>query len=164
MIWIATGKNGEVRGGKKLSRCVLTLISVGISSRRPTPHGLEAAAPLLPRTKRRRSGDCGSGAARSKPRCQGRRPRTVAMSQAPQDYTRSPRRRVITQIVLSGRGRLVSRSGKTNGKSTTWNPSTLRRVVLSHPTRRQRPARTSSPRRARTARWKEATCQVNKCT
>eukprot|EP00964_Phaeocystis_antarctica_P036741 scaffold20973_cov53-Phaeocystis_antarctica.AAC.5 len=75
------------------------------------------------------------------------------MSQAPQDYTRSPRRRVITQIVLSGRaGRLVSRSGKTNGKSTRWNPSTLRRPVLSHPACKQRSASTSSPRRARTAR------------
>jgi hypothetical protein len=67
------------------------------------------------------------------------------MSQAPQvpglhNSQGGPRRRVITQIVLSGRGRLVSRSGKTNGKSTTWKPSTLRRAVsvLSRPTRRQR--------------------------
>eukprot|EP00964_Phaeocystis_antarctica_P097189 scaffold63359_cov78-Phaeocystis_antarctica.AAC.4 len=36
----------------------------------------------------------------------------------------------ITQTVLSGRGRLVSRSGKTNGKSAKWKPSTLRRAVL----------------------------------
>eukprot|EP00964_Phaeocystis_antarctica_P084745 scaffold53432_cov62-Phaeocystis_antarctica.AAC.5 len=80
----------------------------------------------------------------------------VARSQIPGDYTRSQRWRVITQIILSGRGRLVSRSGKTNGKSTTWKPSTLRRAVLSHPARRQRSASTWSPRRARTARWKEA--------
>ena len=57
------------------------------------------------------------GAARCVPRCQGRCPTTVVMPRAPEDYTRSPRRRVITQIVLSRSGRLVSRSGWNNGKS-----------------------------------------------
>ena len=40
--------------------------------------------------------------------------------------------------------------------STMWKPRTLRRSVGSRPTRGQRSACTSSPRRPRTARWKGA--------
>ena len=54
------------------------------------------------------------------------------------------------------RGRLVSRFGKKNEKSTTWKPRTRRRSVGSRPSRGRRSARTSLPRRARTARWKGA--------
>eukprot|EP00964_Phaeocystis_antarctica_P129916 scaffold93751_cov63-Phaeocystis_antarctica.AAC.2 len=46
------------------------------------------------------------------PRDQGRCPRTVARSQVPEDYTKSPRRRARSKIVLARRGRLVSRSGR----------------------------------------------------
>jgi len=51
------------------------------------------------------------------------------MSQAPEDRARTKRRRVLTQIVLSRRGRLVSRFGQNDVKSTTWTPSTPRRAV-----------------------------------
>jgi hypothetical protein len=64
------------------------------------------------------------GAARCLPRGQGLCSRTVAMSQAPEDRARTKRRRVLTQIVLSRRGRLVSRFGQNDVKSTTWTPST----------------------------------------
>ena len=45
---------------------------------------------------------------------------------------------------------------KRTKKSTMWKPRTLRRSVGSRPTRGQRSACTSSPRRPRTARWKGA--------
>ena len=51
-----------------------------------------------------------------------------------------------------GRARLVSRSGENKGNSAGCEPSTLYRAVWSRPTHRQRSARTSSPRRDRTAR------------
>jgi hypothetical protein len=53
------------------------------------------------------------------------------------------------------RGRLVSRSGKNNGISAMWKPTTLLRAVWSYPTHRERTARTSSPRWARTVRASE---------
>ena len=96
------------------------------------------------------------GASRCLPRRQGLCSRTVAMSQAPEDRARTPRWRVITQVVLSRRGRLVSRFGKNHVKSATWTPSTPRRAAWSHPTRRHRSARTSSPRCDRTVRASEA--------
>ena len=43
---------------------------------------------------------------------------TVAISQAPEDRASTPRWRVLTQIVLSRRGRRVSRFGKNHVKST----------------------------------------------
>ena len=89
------------------------------------------------------------------PRGQGRCPRTVARSQVPEDYTKSPRRRARSKIVLARRGRLVSRSGENKGNSAMCEPSTLYRAVGSRPTHRQRSARTSSPRRDRTARASE---------
>ena len=51
------------------------------------------------------------------PRGQGRCSRTVARSQVPEDYTKSPRRRARSKIVLARRGRLVSRSGENNGET-----------------------------------------------
>ena len=60
------------------------------------------------------------------------------------------------ESVLSRRGRRVSGIGQKKEKSTTCEPSTLRRSAWSRPTRGQRSARTSLPRRARTARWKGA--------
>ena len=95
------------------------------------------------------------GATRT-PRGRGRCPRTVARSQAGEDRTTTPRWRARTRTVLSRRERRVSPFGKKNGKSTTWEPRTLRRSVGSRPTRGQRSACTSSPRRPRTARWKGA--------
>ena len=89
------------------------------------------------------------------PRGQGRCSRTVARSQVPEDYTKSPRRRARSKIVLARRGRLVSRSGENKGNSAMCEPSTLYRAVGSRPTHRQRSARTSSPRRDRTARASE---------
>ena len=56
------------------------------------------------------------------------------MSQATEDRARAPRWRVKTQVVLSRRGRLVSRFGKNHVKSTTWTPSTRRRAAWSRPT------------------------------
>ena len=78
------------------------------------------------------------------------------MSQAPEDRATTKRCRVLPQIVISRRGRLVSRFGKNHVKSTTWTPSTPGRVVWSRPNCRPRSARTSSPRRARARRWKGA--------
>jgi hypothetical protein len=95
------------------------------------------------------------GAARCLPRGQGLCSRTVAMSQAPEDRARTKRRRVLTQFVLCRRGRLVSRFGQNDVKSTTWTPSTPRRAVWSRPTRRHRSAHTSSRRWDRTARASE---------
>ena len=69
------------------------------------------------------------GASRCLPRGQGLCSRTVAMSQAPEDRARTKRWRVLTQIVLSRRGRLVSRFGQNHVKSTTWTPSTARRTA-----------------------------------
>ena len=54
------------------------------------------------------------------------------------------------------RGRLVSGFGQKKEKSTTCEPSTLRRSAWSRPSRGQRSASTSSPRRARTRHWKWA--------
>ena len=98
----------------------------------------------------------GCGGVTRTPRVRGRRPRTVARSQADEDCTRTPRWRARTRTALSRRERVVSAFGKKNGKSTTWKPRTLRGSVGSRPTRGQRSACTSSPRRARTARWKGA--------
>ena len=95
------------------------------------------------------------GASRCLPRGQGLCSRTVAMSQAPEDRARTKRRRVLTQFVLCRRGRLVSRFGQNDVKSTTWTPSTPRRAVWSRPTRRHRSAHTSSRRWDRTARASE---------
>jgi len=98
----------------------------------------------------------GCGAVTRTPRVRGRRPRTVARSQAGEDRTTTPRWRARTRTTLSRRERVVSAFGKKNGKSTTWKPRTLRGSVGSRPTRGQRSACTSSPRRPRTARWKGA--------
>jgi len=92
------------------------------------------------------------GAARCLPRGQGLCSRTVAMSQALEDRATTPRWRVLPQIVVSRRGRLLSRFGKNHVKETTRTPSTPQRAAWSHPTRRHRSARTSSPRWDRTAR------------
>ena len=81
------------------------------------------------------------------------------MSQAHEDRARTKRWRVLTQIVLSRRGRLVSRFGQNHVNSTTWTPSTPQRAAWSRPTRRHRSTRTSSPRWDRTARASEG-CQV----
>ena len=62
---------------------------------------------------------------------------------------------VLTQMVLSRRGRRVSRFGKNHVKATTWMPSTPRRAAWSRPRRRHRSARTSSRRWDRTARASE---------
>ena len=88
--------------------------------------------------------------ARCAPRARGLPSRPVASSQAREDCTRPPCWRAIARIVLSRRGRPVSRVGQKKGKSTTCEPSTLRRGAWSRPPRRQRSACTSSPRRART--------------
>ena len=102
----------------------------------------------ITRVSERRRGASRGGLARARcmTRGQGWCSRTVAMSQAPEDRASTPRWRVLTQIVLSRRGRRVSRFGKNHVKSTTWTPSTLHIVVWSRPTRRPRSARTSSPR------------------
>ena len=96
------------------------------------------------------------GGAMCMPRGRGRPYRTVAMSLAREDYTRAPRWRAIARIVLFSRERPVSRFGQKKEKSTTCEPSTLRRGAWSRPSRGQRSACTSSPRRARTARRKWA--------
>ena len=92
--------------------------------------------------------------ARCAPRARGLPSRPVASSQAREDCTRIPRWRAIARIVLSRRGRPVSRVGQKKGKSTTCEPSTLRRGAWSRPPRRQRSACTSLPRRARPGRGK----------
>ena len=89
-------------------------------------------------------------------RGRGRLSKTVAMSLAREDHTTTPRWRATARIVLFSRGRLVSRIGQKKEKSTTCEPSTLRRGAWSRPSRGQRSACTSSPRRARTARRKWA--------
>ena len=96
------------------------------------------------------------GGAMCMPRGRGRPYRTVAMSLAREDYTRAPRWRATARIVLFSRERPVSRFGQKKEKSTTCEPSTLRRPVSSRPPRRQRSASTSSPRRPRTRHWKWA--------
>ena len=75
------------------------------------------------------------GGARCMPRGRGRRPRAVARSQTCEDHTTTPRWRARARIVLSRRGQLVSRFGQKKEKSTTCEPSTLRRSVGSRPTR-----------------------------
>ena len=75
------------------------------------------------------------GGAMCMPRGRGRPSRPVASSQAREDCTRPPCWRAIARIVLSRRGQLVSRFGQKKGKSTTCEPSTLRRSVGSRPTR-----------------------------
>ena len=92
----------------------------------------------------------GLGGAMCMPRGRGRRPRAVARSQTCEDHTTTPRWRARARIVLSRRGRLVSGFGQKKEKSTTCEPSTLRRGAWSRPPHRQRSACTSSPRRART--------------
>eukprot|EP00964_Phaeocystis_antarctica_P122731 scaffold86390_cov53-Phaeocystis_antarctica.AAC.1 len=84
------------------------------------------------------------------------------MSQAPQDYTRSPRRRVITQIVLSGRGRLVhdlvkpTETRPRESRARSGGPFCHTQPVGNARHARRHLASTRAPRRARTARWKEA--------
>ena len=90
------------------------------------------------------------------PRGRGRLSKTVAMSLAREDHTTTPRWRARARIVLFSRGRPVSRFGQKKEKSTTCKPSTLRRSAWSRPSRGQRSACTSSPRRARTRRRKWA--------
>ena len=75
------------------------------------------------------------GGARCMPRGRGRGPRAVARSQTCEDHTTTPRWRARARIVLSRRGRLVSGFGQKKEKSTTCEPSTLRRSVGSRPTR-----------------------------
>ena len=82
--------------------------------------------------------------------------KTVAMSLAREDHTTTPRWRARAKNCVLRRGRPVSRIGKKNEKSATCKPSTLRRSAWSRPSRGQRSACTSSPRRARTARRKWA--------
>ena len=94
------------------------------------------------------------GGAMCIPRGRGRPYRTVAMSLAREDYTRAPRWRARARIVLFSRERPVSRFGQKKEKSTTCEPSTLRRSAWSRPPRRQRSASTSLPRRPRTPHWK----------
>ena len=96
------------------------------------------------------------GGASCMTRGRGRRPRPVARSQAREDHTTTPRWRARARIVLSRRGRPVSGFGQKKGNSTTCEPSTLQRSAWSHPTCGLRSACTSSPRWARTARWKGA--------
>jgi len=97
-----------------------------------------------------------NGAARRAPRARGRCPRARARSRVAEDCTRTPRGRARSKMVLSRRGRLVSRIGEKKRKSTTCEPSTLRKTIRSCPARKQRSACTSSPRRARTRQWKWA--------
>ena len=59
-------------------------------------------------------------------------------------------------MVLSRRERPVSRFGQKKEKSTTCEPSTLRRSAWSRPPRRQRSACTPPPRRARARHWQWA--------
>ena len=96
------------------------------------------------------------GGAMCMPRGRGRPYRTVAMSLAREDHTTTPRWRATARIVLFSRERPVSRIGQKKGKSTTCEPSTLRRGAWSRPTCGQRSARTSLPRRARARHWKWA--------
>ena len=96
------------------------------------------------------------GRARCMPRGRGRLSRTVASSLAREDHTTTPRWRARAKNCVLRRGRPVSRIGKKNEKSATCKPSTLRRSAWSRPSRGQRSACTSSPRRARTARRKWA--------
>ena len=96
------------------------------------------------------------GGARCMPRGRGRRPRAMARSRTREDHTTTPRWRARARIVLSRRGRLVSRVGQKKEKSTTCEPSMLQRSAWSRPTCGQRSACTSSPRRARTRHWKWA--------
>ena len=88
------------------------------------------------------------------PRGRGRRPRPVARSQTREDHTTTPRWRATARMVLFSREWQVSRFGQKKGKSTTCEPSTLRRSAWSRPPRRQRSASTSLPRRPRTPHWK----------
>ena len=96
------------------------------------------------------------GGAMCMPRGRGRPSRPVASSQAREDCTRPPCWRAIARIVLSRRGRLVSRVGQKKEKSTTCEPSMLQRSAWSRPPSRQRSACTSLPRRAHTRHWKWA--------
>ena len=70
------------------------------------------------RTPRGRPGG-GVGGAMCTPKGRGRRPRAVARSQTCEDHTTTPRWRARARIVLSRRGRLVSRIGQKKEKSTT---------------------------------------------
>ena len=96
------------------------------------------------------------GGAMCIPRGRGRPYRTVAVSLAREDYTRAPRWRATARIVLFSRERPVSRFGQKNEKLTTCEPSMLWRSAWSRPTRGQRSACTSSPRRPRARHWKWA--------
>ena len=103
---------------------------------------------------RREPGGWIGGRARCMPRGRGRRPRAVAVSLAREDRTTTPRWRARAKNCVLRRGRRVSGNGQKKEKSTTCEPSVLRRRAWSRPTRGLRSARTSPPRRARTAHGK----------
>ena len=103
---------------------------------------------------RREPGGGIGGRARCMPRGRGRRPRAVAVSLAREDRTTTPRWRARAKNCVLRRGRRVSGNGQKKEKSTTCEPSVLRRRAWSRPTRGLRSARTSPPRRARTAHGK----------
>ena len=94
------------------------------------------------------------GGAMCMPRGRGRRPRPVARSQTREDHTTTPRWRARAKNCVLRRGRPVSGFGQKKEKSTTCKPSPLRRSAWSRPSRGQRSARASSPRRPRTRHWK----------
>ena len=96
------------------------------------------------------------GVARRAPRGRGRCLGARARSRVAEDCTRTSRGRARAKMVLSRRERPVSRFGQKKEKSTTCEPSTLRRSAWSRPPRGRRSACTSLPRRARARHWKWA--------
>ena len=99
--------------------------------REPGSEGEGARGPVTARS----DGGGKLGGASCMTRGGGRRPRPVARSQTREDHTTTPRWRARARIVLSRRGRPVSGFGQKKEKSTTCEPSTLRRRVGSRPTR-----------------------------
>ena len=148
----STGRGCRIKRGGVPRLVVLVLAPRGAACWPKVPGGVKERA-------RARVGASEHGwmrGAMCMPRGGGRLSKTVAMSLAREDHTTTPRWRARAQIVLFSRGWLVSRIGQKNQKSTTCEPSTLRRGAWSRPTRGLRSARTSLPRRARTAHWKGA--------
>ena len=120
---------GPPAGGSVLSSCSLCDAVAGVGR----ASGAKAAG--AHRGHQREPGADWRGA-RCMPRGRGRRPRAVARSLAREDHTTTPRWRARARIVLSRRERPVSRIGQKKEKSTTCEPSTLRRSAWSRPTRR----------------------------
>ena len=97
-----------------------------------------------------------NGVATRAPRGRGRCPMARARSRVAEDCTRTSRGRAIAKMVLSRRGRLVSRISAKKGKSATCEPSTARRSAWSRPACGLRSACTSLPRGPRARHWKWA--------